>query len=188
MQEQINFFKVALLDRQIGAMTRSSKYVVKAVMRNVSDLSLRRVIEYGPGDGVITKAILNRMPKDGQLIVVETNLKFLKVLRDIRDPRLKIIKGTAQAVSRELKSRNHASVNLVISSIPFSILNRADREHIVSNTFDMLEDSGKFIVFQYSPILLSLLKKYFDTNTVNTHFELRNIPPMFIMSAQKQLV
>jgi len=49
----------------------------------------------------------------------------------------------------------------------------------------MLEDSGKFIVFQYSPILLSLLKKYFDTDTVNTHFELRNIPPMFIMTAQK---
>ena len=88
MQEQINFLKVALSDRQIGAMTRSSKYVVKAIMRNLSDLSLRRVIEYGPGDGVITKAILNRMPKDGQLIVVETNLRFLKILRDIKDPRL----------------------------------------------------------------------------------------------------
>ena len=185
MQEQINFLKVALSDRQIGAMTRSSKYVVKAIMRNLSDLSLRRVIEYGPGDGVITKAILNRMPKDGQLIVVETNLRFLKILRDIKDPRLKIIKGTAQAVSKELKSRNHASVNLVISSVPFSILSRADREQIVNNTFNMLEDSGKFVVFQYSPILLSLLKKYFDTDTVNTHFELRNIPPMFIMTAQK---
>ena len=185
MQEQLNFFKVALLDRQIGAMTRSSKYVVKAIMRNLSDLSLRRVIEYGPGDGVITKAILNRMPKDGQLIVVETNLRFLKILRDIKDPRLKIIKGTAQAVSKELKSRNHASVNLVISSVPFSILSRADREQIVNNTFNMLEDSGKFVVFQYSPILLSLLKKYFDPDAINTQFELRNIPPMFIMTAQK---
>lgn len=177
--------KVALLDHQIGAMTRSSKYVVKAVMRNLSDLPLHRVIEYGPGDGVITKAILNRMPKDGQLIVVETNLKFLQVLRDIGDPRLKIIKGTAQEVSRELKSSYHASVNLVVSSIPFSILSRADREQIVRNTFDMLEDSGKFVIFQYSPIFLSLLKKYFDKDAINTQFELRNIPPMFIMSAQK---
>ncbi|MDO8569702.1 MAG: rRNA adenine N-6-methyltransferase family protein [bacterium] len=185
MQEQLNFLRIALLDRQIGAMTRSSKYVVKAVMRNLSGQSLHRVIEYGPGDGVITKEILKRMPRDGELVVVETNPKFLKVLREIEDPRLKIIEGTAQEVSKKLESNYYASVNLVISSIPFSILSRTDREDIVSNTFDMLEDSGKFIVFQYSPILLNLLKKYFDAKTIKTQFELRNIPPMFIMSAQK---
>ena len=133
----------------------------------------------------MTKAILNRMPKDGELIVVETNPKFLRILRNIKDSRLKIIEGTAQEISKELKHRNRGTVNLVISSIPFSILNRVDREDIVSNTFDMLENSGKFIVFQYSPIVLSVLKKYFNSNTINTQFELRNIPPMFIMSAQK---
>ena len=185
MLEQINFLKVALLDRQIGAMTRSSKYVVKAVMRNLSNLSLRRVIEYGPGDGVITKAILNRMPKDGQLIVVETNLKFLKILKDIGDPRLKIIKGTAQEVSEKLRHHNLAAIDLVVSSIPFSMLKSVDREKIVSNTFDMLKNTGKFIVFQYSQLMLGLLNKYFNTGVVNTSFELRNILPGFIMSAQK---
>ena len=185
MQEQLKFLKIALSDHQIGAITRSSKYVVNAVVRNFRDQSLRRVIEYGPGDGVMTKAILNRMPKDGELIVVETNPKFLRILRNIKDSRLKIIEGTAQEISKELKHRNRGTVNLVISSIPFSILNRVDREDIVSNTFDMLENSGKFIVFQYSPIVLSVLKKYFNSNTINTQFELRNIPPMFIMSAQK---
>lgn len=185
MQEQLKFLKIALSDHQIGAMTRSSKYVVNAVVRNFGNQSLRRVIEYGPGDGVMTKEILNRMPKDGELIAIETNPKFLKVLRDIKDPRLKIIKGTAQEVSKELERQNRASVDLAISSIPFSILKPVDREGIISNTFSMLKNSGKFIVFQYSPLMLSLLKKYFGTNTVNTQFELRNIPPMFIMSAEK---
>src|SRR3989338_8959277 len=185
MQEQLKFLKIALSDHQIGAITRSSKYVVNAVVRNFRDQSLRRVIEYGPGDGVLTKAILNRMPKDGELIVVETNPKFLRILRNIKDSRLKIIEGTAQEISKELKHRNHGTVNLVISSIPFSILKPAIREDIVNNTFDMLRSSGKFIIFQYSPLMLSLLKKYFDANNVSTQFELRNIPPMFIMSAQK---
>ena len=185
MQEQLKFFKIALLDRKIGAMTRSSKYVVNAVVRNLGHKSLHRVIEYGPGDGVVTKEILNRMPRDGELIVVETNPKFLRVLKDIEDSRLKIIKGTAQEISKELKRHNHAVVDLVISSIPFSILKPAIREDIVNNTFDMLRSSGKFIIFQYSPLMLSLLKKYFDANNVSTQFELRNIPPMFIMSAQK---
>src|SRR3989344_5737991 len=185
MQEQLNFFKIALLDHHIGAITRSSKYVVNAVMRNLIGQSLRRVIEYGPGDGVITKAILNKMPRNGELIVVETNPKFLKVLKKIDDPRLKIINGTVQKVSKELINSYRANVNLILSSIPFSILKPFEREDIVSNAFNMLENSGKFIVFQYSPLMLGLLKRYSNTHIVNTQFELRNIPPMFIMSAKK---
>lgn len=185
MLEQINFFKVALLGRQIGALTRSSKYVVNAVVRNFDGQLLHRVVEYGPGDGVMTREILNRMPKDGELIAIETNPEFLKVLKNIEDPRLKVIEGTAQEVSKELRRHNLAAIDLVVSSIPFSMLEPADREKIVSNTFDMLKNAGKFIVFQYSPLMLGLLNKYFDTGAVNTRFELRNILPGFIMSAQK---
>ncbi|KKT12932.1 MAG: Methyltransferase type 12 [Parcubacteria group bacterium GW2011_GWC1_43_30] len=145
--------KIALLDSKIGAMTRSSKYVVNAVVRNFSNKSLQRVIEYGPGDGVVTREILKRMPRDGELIVVETNPKFIKILRNINDPRLKIVEGTAQRVSEELKRDNHVVANLVISSIPLSILKPIERERIVDNTFEILEESGKFIVFQYSPRL-----------------------------------
>jgi phospholipid N-methyltransferase len=185
MQEQLNFFKIALRDHHIGAMTRSSKYVVKAVMRNLIGQSLYRVIEYGPGDGVITKEILKIMPRDGELIVVETNPKFLKVLRSINDSRLKVIDGTVQKVSEELRQEKNATINLVVSSIPFSMLKQTDRERIVNNTFDMLMKSGKFVVFQYSPILLSLLNKYFDKKYIKTQVEFRNIPPCFIMSAEK---
>ena len=186
MLEQLNFFKIALSDRQIGAITRSSKYVINAVVRNFDDQLLRRVVEYGPGDGVMTREILNRMPRDGQLIVVETNPKFLEVLKNIEDPRLQVIEGTAQKVSKELERYNLAVIDLVVSSIPFSILKHADQESIVSNTFNILRTTGKFIIFhQYSPFMLNLLNKYFNTGAINTQFELRNIPPCFIMSAQK---
>ncbi|MDO8590245.1 MAG: rRNA adenine N-6-methyltransferase family protein [bacterium] len=186
MLEQLNFFKVAFLDSQIGALTRSSKYVVNAVVRQFDGRALRRVVEYGPGDGVLTMEILKRMPEDGELIVVETNPKFLKVLKNIEDSRLKIIKGTAQEASRELSRRNEATIDLVVSSIPFSILKSLEREKIVGDTFAMLKSTGKFIVFhQYSPLMLGLLNKYFNKDAVNTQFELRNIPPCFIMSAQK---
>jgi len=188
MEEQLNFFKIALLDGQIGAMTRSSKYVVKAILRNFNNQPLSKVMEYGPGDGVVTKEILKRMPRDGKLIAVETNPKFIKVLRGINDSRLKIIEGTAQKISEKLKQDHYLNVNLVISSIPLSILSAADRERLVSNTFYMLKESGKFIVFQYSPIMLKLLSQYFGKKNIKTKLELRNVPPIFIMSAQKSTV
>jgi len=187
MLKQFNFLKVALLDRKIGAITRSSKYVINAVVRNFDGQILHRVVEYGPGDGVMTREILSRMPIDGQLIAVETNHRFFKALKKINDPRLRVIRGTAQEVSKELKRHNRMDVDLIVSSIPFSILKSDDRESIVSNTFNTLKSDGKFIIFhQYSPLMLGLLNKYFNTDAVNTQFELRNILPCFIMSAQKQ--
>ncbi len=184
MLEQLNFLKIALFDRQIGALARSSKYVVKAVVSGFDNQPMRRVIEYGPGDGVMTRELLSRMPQNAQLIAIESNPKFLKVMKKIGDPRLRIIKGTVQNVSRELKRHNQGTIDLVVSSIPFSMLKPTDREKIVHNTLDMLNDEGKFIVFhQYSRLMFTPLKKYF--NTVDISFEPRNILPCFIMHAQK---
>ena len=186
MRKQINFLKIALSDGQIGAMARSSKYVIGSVLRNIGKRSLHKVIEYGPGDGVLTKEILKRMPKDGELVAVETNPKFYKILSHLRDPRLKVIKGKAQNVSKVLESRNKATVDLVVSSIPFSILKRWERERVTSDAYNMLAAKGRFIVFhQYSPLMLNILNKYFGAKSVNTQFEVRNILPCFIMTAQK---
>jgi phospholipid N-methyltransferase len=185
MQDQLNFLKVALKDHRIGAMTRSSKYVVSAVMRHLDKLTLNHVIEYGPGDGVITHKILERLSVGGKLDVIETNLKFIKELQTINDTRLKIIKGTAQEVTTTLMQNSQSSVDAIISSIPFSMLEAADRERLVRNTLHLLKPSGRFIVFQYSPMLLTLLNKYFSKTHVKTEFELRNVPPNFIMTAWK---
>lgn len=184
MLDQINFFKIALFDRQIGALTRSSKYVVNSVVRNFNKQPLQRVVEYGPGDGVMTKELLRRMPHDGQLIAVESSLKLLKVLKKINDPRLRVIAGTVQNISKELKRHHLKNIDLVVSSIPFSMLKPAERDNVVQNTFNMLSKKGRFIVFhQYSLIMRGPLKKYFKS--VKTIFELRNIPPCFIMNAKK---
>jgi phospholipid N-methyltransferase len=184
MREQFNFFRIALFDRQVGALSRSSKYVVRAVVRNLKNQHLARVVEYGPGDGVMTKELLRHMPAHGQLIAVESSLKMLKVLKEIGDPRLKVITGTVQNISRELKRHHFANVDLVVSSIPFSMLKPAERDSVVRNTFDMLNAAGRFIVFhQYSRIMRGPLKKYFSS--VNTRFEPRNILPCFIMDARK---
>jgi phospholipid N-methyltransferase len=186
MLKQLKFFKVALFDRQIGAIARSSKYVVKAVVRDFENQPMHRVVEYGPGDGVMTRELLKRMPKNGQLIAVESNPKFLKILKKIGDPRLRVIKGTVQNVSRELQRHHKETIDLVVSSIPFSMLKPIDREKVVHNTFEMLNDGGRFIVFhQYSRLMLSLLKKHFNADSVDTQFELRNVLPCFIMHAQK---
>ncbi len=184
MREQFHFFKIALFDRSIGALARSSKYVVRRVTEVLDDRHFRRVVEYGPGDGVMTRELLRHLPPDGELIAVEANPKFVKMLKKIRDPRLRVIEGTIQEVAPRLLRYGFGHVDLAVSSIPFSSLSEHDREAVVRHTFDALADGGDFIVFhQYSRLMLNPLKKFFPD--VHTSFEPRNVLPCFIIFAQK---
>ena len=152
-------------------------------MREIHNEPMNRVIEYGPGDGVMTKELLIIMPKNGQLLAIETNPKFLGMLRLIDDPRLQVIDGKAQNISKSLLT-GAGSYDLIISSIPFSMIKFADREKIVRNTHDLLTKTGRFIIFhQYSPLMLRLMKKYF--RSVSISFEPRNVMPCFMIHAQK---
>ncbi len=182
--EQLNFLKIALLDYKIGALSRSSKYVVNAVVRDFDNQSLQKVVEFGPGDGVMTKELLHRMPSHGQLIIIESSPRFIEVLKKIEDPRLKIIEGTIQDALKELEKNQLSNIDLVVSSIPFSMLKPDERDKVVHDTFNILHNNGEFVIFhQYSRLMLTPLKKYF--NNVTSHFEPRNFLPCFIMYAKK---
>lgn len=182
MQEDINFFKVAFSNPHTGAIARSSRYVVRAVLDLIANRKLSQIIEYGPGDGVVTKELLKQLSVDGRLLAVEIDQKFFETLRSVRDPRLQVVNGTIQDVSRNTEAHGFHKVDLVVSSIPFSSLSSSEREEVVCLTKKILAPGGMFIIFhQYSSIMARPLKKYFSQ--VEVRFEPRNFFPCFIMSA-----
>ena len=178
----LKFLKAALKDYRVGAFTVSSRYAVRKVLKAVEP-SHKFIIEYGAGDGVVTKEILRLLPKDGRLIVIELNPEFLKELGRIKDKRLKIINGNVIALSKKLNQLGLPRIDLIISNIPFTILKKQDKESIIKHAWQALNAGGIFLVYQYSPILLPLLKKYFKE--VKVGFEPRNFPPYFFMTARK---
>ena len=132
----------------------------------------------------MTKELLRLLPKDGQLIVIELNQEFLKELERIKDKRLKIINGDVINLSKKLEEFGLPRIDMIISSIPFTLLKKQQRESIIKHTEDALTKNGVFLIYQYSPILLPLLKKYFSE--VHVGFEPRNFPPYFFMTARKK--
>ncbi|MBI4090809.1 MAG: methyltransferase type 11, partial [Candidatus Komeilibacteria bacterium] len=48
-----------------------------------------------------------------------------------------------------------------------------------------LSAGGTFLVYQYSPLVLPILKKYFKK--VKLYYEVRNLFPYFIMVAEKEI-
>lgn len=179
---KFDFLKTALCDYKVGAFLPSSRYSLNRVLEELGH-ECTYVVEYGPGDGVSTRAILEQVLPAGRMVVIESNPAFVPELKAIDDSRLEIIQGDVCILSGNLGGLGLPRIDAVISSIPFSFLSLTVRAAIVRHTFYALAPGGKFIVYQYSPLVVHYLKQYFST--VHIRFEPRNIPPYFIMTGEK---
>ena len=103
--QQIDFLKTALKDFKAGAIAASSKYAVKRIVKEIPPVC-RSVIEYGAGDGIITKKILDKLPTDGKIIAVEINHGFVGKLREIKDARLEVSANDVAVFSKNLADAN----------------------------------------------------------------------------------
>lgn len=178
---KLKFIKTAATDFGVGAIARSSRYVLRRVLGLLGP-TLQVVVEYGPGDGVMTKELLGRIAPSGRLIAIEPNEEFVRILKKIEDPRILVIRGEAQDAALVLDDLPR--IDAIVSSIPFSFLTPEDRLRVVSDAYDALSPGGKFIVFhQYTPLMAKVMRERFEK--VSVRFEIRNIFPCFIISAEK---
>jgi phospholipid N-methyltransferase len=182
--KSVKFFTNAIRGKKVGAIARSSRFVVRDILEEIEGSRLDVVVEYGAGDGVVTHEILKKLSAKGKLLAVEPNINFVNLLQKIEDPRLIVISGTIQEVSENLNKLGFNNVDLILSSIPFSLIEKEDRERVVKNTVRSLKAHGKFIIFhQYSKLMQKYLKKYFKN--IKTFFEPMNFFPCFIITATK---
>lgn len=180
----IDFIRIAVKDyKKVGAISISSRHTIKRVIKGLKPGS-RFVVEYGAGNGVITEEILKALPSDGKLIAIELNEQLLKELSVISDKRLEVIHGNVLEISDDFSKLGLPRIDAVISSMPMSLLSKTDRKKIIENTQNGLAAGGRFIICQYSLIILSDLKKKFKK--INYSLELRNLPPYFVIIAEKQ--
>jgi phospholipid N-methyltransferase len=171
-----NFFKYPAM---LGSVVPSSPFLVKRLMAQIDWQRARVLVEFGPGVGTITREVLKRMRPDAVLLVIELNQEFVEYLNStIRDPRLRVVHGSATQVRRVLAEHGLARADTIISSIPYSLLPETLRRHIVAESRHALKAQGSLLVFQYNRTLLPYLKSSFST--VRLNFQLFNILPALI--------
>lgn len=179
----IDFIKIAVRDyKTVGAVTLSSKHVVKRIVKQLKP-EYKYIIEYGSGSGVITKEILRLIPKDGKVIAVELNPHLFKELKKIDDSRLVALNKNIVDVAEDFSGLGLPRIDAVISGIPFSFISKDKRRVLILNTHDSLTMGGRFIVYQTSLLMLPPIKRLF--HKVRYFLELRNLPPYFIIIAEK---
>lgn len=178
------FFKVALRDFiHAGTVFPSSHWATKTVSSKLPSRSAA-IVEYGGGDGRLTRRLLKALPADGHLVTIELNEHFLSALNLISDPRLKVVAGNVVSLSATLRELANGPVDAIVSGIPFSFLTPLDRRVVTQNTFNALRPGGRFIVYQNSPLMRRPMKGVFGH--VSTGFEPRNLPPYFVMVSERR--
>ena len=173
------FFSALLKQsKNVGAVAPSSKYLVKKMVDPIDFSKVKCIVEFGPGTGSITHELLNNMPKDAILLAFEINTEFCEMLKQINDPRIKIISDTAESLETYLKENNIGKVDYIVSSLPLAMIPNGVVRNILAVVKKVLSPAGVFVQYQYS---LNAYKKLRTTfKNVDVNFTPINIPPAFV--------
>lgn len=146
----------------------------------------RVVVEYGPGTGVVTQALLasKQLTQDSVVLLIEQDPSLTALLQDtIRDPRVHIVCDQAERAKRILTELGEERADYVLTSIPLSLIPPPQRTHLLKETSQLLTPNGTFIMWTVRGSLRRDIASVFAE--VHAEREWRNIPPLWIFRATK---
>jgi phospholipid N-methyltransferase len=168
----------------VGSIIPSSGKLIRRMLARTDWAATRLFVEYGPGVGTFSEAILDRLGPDGCYIAIDTNSEFVDYLRQrIVDPRFAAVNGSAADVRQIIGDRGFEHADYVLSGLPFSTLPPGIGPKIASETHAAIRPGGAFLVYQFNPKVKDFLDPHFAR--IDHAFEPINIPPAQLYWAWK---
>ncbi len=160
----------------VGSIIPSSPFTIRKMLDPVDWETCRLFVEYGPGVGTFCRPVLDRLRRDGQLIVIDTNPLYIDYLkRTISDSRFSAVLGSAADVEEIVRAHGHDHADYVLSGLPFSTLPDGVGVKIAAATHRVLRPGGGFLVYQFSAKARDFMSKHFAR--IDRGFEFWNVLP-----------
>ncbi|MFT5780050.1 MAG: phosphatidylethanolamine/phosphatidyl-N-methylethanolamine N-methyltransferase [Crocinitomicaceae bacterium] len=185
MTSKRSFLKQFFKDRKVvGAVSPSTRFLGDKMLADIDFDRAKNLVELGPGTGVFTDIIIQRMHKDAKLLVLELNDEFYHALKArIHDPRVQIIHDSAENISKYLSEDDQKKQDAVISSLPLMVFSLPLRKAVIDASYEALKPKGKYVQFQYSLQSKKFLEGIFAD--VKIKFTVKNFPPAFVYTCRK---
>jgi phospholipid N-methyltransferase len=165
--------------RMVGSIIPSSRNTILKMLAPVKWNECRLFVEYGPGVGTFCRPVLDRLPRDGALVVIDTNPLFIDYLkRTIRDSRFHPVLGSAEDVEAIVQALGYEKADYVLSGLPFSTLPEGVGQAIAAATHRVVRQGGAFLTYQFRASARDLTARYFKR--IETGFAWWNIPPCLL--------
>ncbi len=160
----------------VGSIIPSSRYTIEKMLAPVKWDECRLFVEYGPGVGTFCRPVLERLRRDGELIVIDTNPLYIDYLRStIRDSRFHAVLGSAADVEDIVAAHGLDHADYVLSGLPFTTLPDGVGPAIAAATHRVLRPGGAFLVYQFTARAHDFMARHF--RRIDNGFEWRNVLP-----------
>lgn len=171
-------------NKTVGSLTPSSRFLAAKMLEKIDFSQLNVIIELGPGTGVFTRKIVEKLPENVLFLVFELNKEFCeKLTKEFHQKNVHIIHDSADQIESYLSKFGYDFADVIISSLPLANFDEDLRKNIILSSLKVLKSGGNFIQFQYSLQSKSFLKEHFSL--VKIGFTALNIPPAFVYTCTK---
>ncbi|MDE0680968.1 MAG: methyltransferase domain-containing protein [Gammaproteobacteria bacterium] len=143
------FFRSLVSDpRSVGAVVPSGASLGRLMARGCG--AGARVVEVGAGTGALTRAILNTGVSEGDLCLVDSDERFVEILRE-NFPGARTVHGDALSLGEQLQDLT-GQVDYIISGLPLLLFSEARKRRLLTAAFALLGECGAFHQFTYGGI------------------------------------
>lgn len=174
-QDELRFLRSVIAHpRSVGAIAPSSPALARAIAAQVDPILAGKILELGPGTGVITQAVIAMGVLPERLVMIEYDAYFANLLA-ARFARAHVMQGDAYDLERTLGAKFVEPFAAVVSGLPLLNQPPERRKALIEAALDRLRPGAPFIQFSYGfkpPVLGT------PTSPVQLGaFVWRNLPP-----------
>ncbi|TWU24154.1 hypothetical protein Pla52o_20780 [Novipirellula galeiformis] len=187
MKDTLTFLKNFLRHpTQVGAIVPSSAGLVSAMVDWFDWDSARNVVEFGPGTGVFTEGIIDRLHPDAKFFAIERSAELVAATRQ-RCPTATVYEDSVTNVVELCRRESMPHVDAVICGLPWASFSESLQAEIMDSMLEVLRPGGQFATFAYWQGLALPAGQRFSRRLKQTfpevgrsHTVWRNLPPAFV--------
>lgn len=186
MTDVLAFVRAWLADPlRLGAVAPSSPALADLITSEITPAS-SPVIELGPGTGVFTRALLARGVPEEELVLVELNARFARILTS-RFPTARVLRMDAAKVGQvDLFKGGRAGA--VVSGLPFRSMTPRQIMATLEGAFGHLRADGAWYQFTYGlrcPVPRGMLERL-GLEATRLGRALANVPPAAVYRIRRR--
>ena len=186
MKRGVLFTRFLRHPAQVGALCPSSRSLCRTIVSEIGVERAGLVVELGPGTGVITREIVQRLPESGRLLAIELDAALCAHLLEMF-PDVDICHDSASRLGEILAEKRVGAVDAVVSGLPWALFPEELQRAILDGVLESLVPGGWFVTFAYiqgvalpaGKRFRRLLRSRFS-EVSTSRVVWRNLPPAFV--------
>ena len=158
-----------------GAVAPSSPALAQRMASYIDPSSSGKVLELGPGTGVVTQAVIERGIEPSRILAVEYSNQFVDMLND-RFAGAQVVQGDAYDFEAIHQDHIHEPLSAVVSGLPLFTKPKEMRTRLINMCLDALAPGAPFIQFSYA-LVPPVPEKEGNFKIETSNWVLGNLPP-----------